>query len=162
MPVTKRRRRHTVTGLLPPRPAPRPARPGPAPAPGPARRRVPPLPSARCRARRLRGAAQRARAQECALRLNSGRRGGRRGAGGRRLGSAPGRRGSLHGAARLRGQRRQRGAAVTGAQQLGPIFLLPHSRAGRGSPAGVPGGRGSSRRAEPWRQPGAAGVSPPL
>lgn len=127
MLVTKHSRRHAVTGLLPP-------------LSGPARRRVPPLSPARCRARRLRGVARRARAQECALRLNSGCRGGRRGARGRRLSGEPSRRGSLHGAARLLGRWQWRSAAVTGAWQLGLVFLLPHSRAGRGGPCRRPGG----------------------
>lgn len=159
-PVTKHARRGAVTGPLPP-----------ARSPGPAcrrLRRVPSRLSAPHPARRLRGAAR--RAQECALQLNSGRRGGRRGARGRRAGAAaqgragPGRRaeplwrGAAPGAvATARRCCDRSSAAGTGV----PPAPLPS----RG-PAPASRERGGTRRAEPWRQrrrrPGAAGVSPPL
>lgn len=97
-PVTKHARRGAVTGPLPP------ARSRAPPAAASAASRAaspPPHP-----ARRLRGAAR--RAQECALQLNSGRRGGRRGAQGRRAGAAaqgragPGRAGAASGASMAR------------------------------------------------------------
>lgn len=77
-PVTKHTHHRAVTGPLPLVPS---RRRGPASPllPSPPHTHTPP---ARCRSRRVRGAARRARAQECALQLNSGRRGGRRGGSG--------------------------------------------------------------------------------